>query len=54
MTEGEMIWYDGPGVYQDGVRICDLVDKEIFDLLTSHGYIVIRSHDNNEDKQDES
>ena len=22
--EGEMLWYEGPGVYQDGIKIAEL------------------------------
>mgnify|MGYP003648847375 CR=1 FL=1 len=40
---GEMLWYEGEGIYQDGDYIASLDTNEMIDLLIQHGYIVIRS-----------
>ena len=42
MDEGTMIWYEGSGIYQDGVKIGDLVMNEVLDLLTRQGYTIIQ------------
>ena len=42
MDEGTMIWYEGSGIYQDGVKIGDLVMNEVLDLLTQQGYTIIQ------------
>ena len=40
---GEMLWYDGEGVYKDGQRVSSLDMFELVDLLIQHGYLVIQS-----------
>ena len=55
---GDMMWYEGPGVYCDGVRIADLSEAELVELLLelirlqdrhlNNDYTVIR-----EDKQEQ-
>ena len=40
---GEMLWYEGEGVYKDGQRVSSLDLFELVDLLIQHEYIVIQS-----------
>ncbi len=48
---GEMIWYEGPGVYnQDGDHIAPLEVNELVDLLVQHGYIIIRAEKEEKDQ----
>ena len=54
MDEGAMIWYEGSGIYQDGVKIGDLVMNEVLDLLTQQGYTIIQDIGESEEKKDES
>ena len=54
MDEGTMIWYEGSGIYQDGVKIGDLVMNEVLDLLTQQGYTIIQDIGESEEKKDES
>ena len=54
MDEGAMIWYEGSGIYQDGVKIGDLVMSEVLDLLTEQGYTIIQDIGESEEKKDES
>ena len=42
MDEGTMIWYQGSGIYQDGIKIADIEMNEMMDLLTQQGYTIIR------------
>ena len=42
MDEGTMIWYEGSGIYQDGIKIADIEMNEMMDLLTQQGYTIIR------------
>ena len=42
MDEGAMIWYQGSGIYQDGIKIADIEMNEMMDLLTQQGYTIIR------------
>ena len=42
MDEGTMIWYEGSGIYQDGIKIADIEINEMMDLLTQQGYTIIR------------
>jgi len=46
MDEGTMIWYQGSGIYQDGIKIADIEMNEMMDLLTQQGYTIIRTEDN--------
>lgn len=49
-TTGEMMWYEGPGVYQDGMYIAPLEMGELIDLLVQHGYIIIRAEKEEKDQ----
>ena len=40
---GEVLWYEGEGVYKGGERVASLDTFELIDLLVQHGYIVIQS-----------
>lgn len=40
--QGSMIWYQGSGIYEDGVKIADIEMNEMMDLLTQQGYTIIR------------
>ena len=42
IDEGTMIWYQGSGIYQDGIKIADIEINEMMDLLTQQGYTIIR------------
>ena len=48
MSDGEMLWYNGQGVYKDGFKVATFDTAELVELLISHGYTVIR-----EDKEEE-
>ena len=44
--EGEMLWYEGPGVYQDGIKIAEMELNSVLELLLEHhGYVVVRVND---------
>ena len=43
--DGEMLWYEGPGIYQDGEFIAPLEVNEMIDLLVQHGYTIIRNNE---------
>ena len=45
---GDMMWYEGPGVYCDGVKIAEFSLAELVELLLQHDYTIIR-----EDKQEQ-
>lgn len=48
-TTGEMMWYAGQGVYKDGFKVSSFDTAELIELLISHGYIVIREDNEEED-----
>ena len=45
---GDMMWYEGPGVYCDCVKIAEFSVAELVELLLQHDYTIIR-----EDKQEQ-
>jgi hypothetical protein len=49
-SAGELLWYEGPGVYEDGHFIAPLRVKELIDLLVQHGYAVIRAEKEEKDQ----
>ena len=54
MTEGEMLWYAGPGVYCDGVKVADLEINDLLQIiLAPHGYPVIQIDDSIKQEQDQ-
>jgi len=40
---GDMLWYEGPGVYNDGVKVAEIeVDELLQVILDNLGYTVVR------------
>ena len=50
MTEGEMLWYNGQGVYKDGFKVATFDTAELVELLLCHGYTVIREEKEEQDQ----
>ena len=54
MAEGEMLWYQGPGVYQDGTKVADIeIDELLQVILDNHGYTVIQVDDSIKQEKDQ-